>query len=164
MAPRSGPQSHPHGTDPCDECGRARWGHERPPEETPDADTIGRWVGEDDWHLLAQEEMAKHSKAWHHRQFGRLMMLQDRAISEHDAILRGERDHLPAAALNARVALIKMGYETTGVGTYGAKYAAPEIPPPPGLADGADLTPLQRMERTRRKALGLGLETGTSQP
>jgi hypothetical protein len=97
---------------------------------TPDKRTILRWSVEHDWHRKAQEALARHAPAWKARQEGRLRLIQDRAISEHDAVLRGERDHLPAAALNARVRLIQVGYEATGLGAYGTKTPAPEIAPP----------------------------------
>lgn len=99
-------------------------------EPSPDKRTILRWSVEHDWHRRAQETLARHAPAWKARQEGRLRLIQDRAIAEHDAILRGERDHLPAAALNARVKLIQVGYEATGLGSYGTKSPAPEIAPP----------------------------------
>jgi hypothetical protein len=127
-------------------------------EDTPDKRTILRWSSEDDWHKRAQETLSRHSEAGKQRQEGRLRLIQDRAISEHDAILRGERDHLPAAALHARVTLIKIGYEATGMGSYGVKHPAPAVPPPYEAALDAQSDPLALAESFRRRSERLGIE------
>lgn len=116
----------------------------------PDRSTISRWAKHKEWDAKIDEQVAEQFPNLRRRQLARLALITDRAIENHAAILNGELDNLPGAALVARSAMVKEAYLVTGMGPNMAGKDVPQPTPSVPLEE-KTLTVQERMRRQRER-------------
>ncbi len=102
-----------------------QWGTYAPPDAPPEfldvpLPTLYKWVKVHNWNARANDWIASTFPETTMHQNARLIGMGDKVQDEMAAILNGERDHLPRAALDARVKVIDMWNVARGIGTHGS--------------------------------------------